>query len=157
MAKQRKLPKKNVLRNKADQLWSYAVKDDWSWRCAVCREQAIDKLNSHHLIPKSRSSAHRYTLQNGICLCQSHHLFDPYCSPHSDGGEIGWVEWLREHHPQLITFVMDHQHDTLSTSSVSQGWYFDQICRLSDHVDSIVAEEICGPRLIERIHAARPF
>ncbi len=103
MAKRRKrttsdIPAKGRLRDIADKLWSRAVRDDWDNRCAVC---GSGKCEAHHLIPRQHEAT-RYSLNNGIALCASHHQFDPDISPHQNAA--GWMRWLREHYPEVAVW-----------------------------------------------------
>lgn len=96
---------KGVLRDKADRLWSVAVRDNWEWKCAVCgRSKTEAKLDAHHLIPRQHEPL-RYTTRNGIGLCVNHHQFDPDLSPHQSPG--GWMRWLAKHQPELHQWYTD--------------------------------------------------
>lgn len=140
-----KLPAKPRLRAIADDLWSLAVKIDWAMKCAVCK--TTNDLQSHHLIKRCNCNAHRYTLDNGICLCANHHQWNPHCSPHN--GEVGFVAWLYSHHPQRIHWVLEHQSDKLESRSVSQGFYLEKIKGLRQYVEDDDFQRIVGVRLCE--------
>lgn len=145
-----KLPTKKRLRQIADKLWSAAVKADWADKCAVCGTPY--DLEAHHLIRRTRSALHRYTLKNGISLCTSHHKFDATCSPH--GGDVGFNSWLRLHHEDIEDWVLAHQHEHMDGQTTSQGWYLDRITELAEYVDEDTLRTICGVKLTARIKAA---
>lgn len=95
------IPAKGVMAGYAHRLWSYAVRDDWDWECAVC---GLDKCEAHHLIP-CQHEATRYDLRNGIALCASHHKFDADISPHQNA--VGWVNWLGFKYPETFQWYLD--------------------------------------------------
>ena len=151
MAKKRKpatadrLPTKARLRQITNNLWSFCIKVDWNFKCAVCG--ARDNLNSHHLIKRGNCQAHIYTLRNGMCLCSRHHEFDSLVSAHGDSG--GFVEWLQEQHPAIWQWMREHERDKLPSSTITQGWYTQKLRELRQYVEEDDFARICGPRLVE--------
>lgn len=77
------------LRDKADDLWSEAVKVNYNKRCAYCGTS--ENLNSHHIFTRSRMGT-RWNIDNGICLCANHHTFSQQFSAH--GTPAKFNEWL---------------------------------------------------------------
>jgi len=57
-------------RNKADRLWSKLILTLHP-KCEYCGQPSADP---HHFIPKSLSSALRYSIANGVGLCRKHHF-----------------------------------------------------------------------------------
>lgn len=51
--------------------WSAAVRDRDGQRCAVCG--GVEKVQAHHIIPKSAAPQFSLVLANGISLCFSCH------------------------------------------------------------------------------------
>lgn len=70
---------KSQLNKKADKEWSIAVKERAGWKCEVCGH--TENLNSHHIFSRKNYSV-RWDLDNGICLCPSHHMFSHTMSAH---------------------------------------------------------------------------
>lgn len=80
-----KLPPK-LRHSNVDPLWSKAVKDRDGWKCQLCGKDC-GKIGGHahaHHIMRKQSTAMRYNLENGICLCAGCHKF----GVHSPDGEI---------------------------------------------------------------------
>lgn len=138
MAKKRKkarkrtnksVPAKGRLRDMADTLWSLAIKRDWNHRCAVCGSRQR-MLHAHHIIPRHHG-AHRYTLENGICLCPSCHLFNPHLSPHQNA--VGWLDWLETWHISRYEWLIDHKRDEFEGVK-NADYYCDVIWNLAPFV-----------------------
>lgn len=73
-----------------DLLWGELVKIRAGLKCEYCGK--TNSLNSHHIFSRSNMSL-RWDVNNGICLCASHHvlgLFSAHKSP------LEFAEWLRE-------------------------------------------------------------
>lgn len=77
------------LEKKADDLWSKAVKVNYSSCCQHCC--TTENLNSHHLFTRSRRAT-RWEIENGICLCASHHTFSQEFSAHKTPAKF--KEWF---------------------------------------------------------------
>ncbi len=73
-----------------DKLWAEIVKIRAGYKCEYCGRK--DTLNSHHLFSRS-SMGMRWNIQNGCCLCVSHHVFGNF-SAHKSPFEF--VEWIKE-------------------------------------------------------------
>jgi hypothetical protein len=78
-----------------DNLWAKAVKIRAGDRCEYCGK--ITTLNSHHIFSRS-NMATRWDVNNGVCLCVSHHVFGKM-SAHK--APIEFVEWLKEKRGEL--------------------------------------------------------
>ena len=143
-----KLPQKKALRTRADTLWSYAIREDWAWECAVCGDTF--NLQAHHLIEKSRCNALRYEMRNGICLCATHHTYDSVCSPHA--GPIGFTLFLQRNHPHIVEWVEENNHQR-PTESVSQGWYLGKMIELQPFVPPEHFTRIVGVNLAAHLEA----
>lgn len=78
-----------------DTLWAKVVKHRAKNRCEYCGK--ITTLNSHHIFSRS-NMATRWDVDNGVCLCVSHHVFGTM-SAHK--APIEFVEWLKEKRGEL--------------------------------------------------------
>ena len=84
-------PKKQKdLTPRVDKLWSELVKIKAGYKCEYCGISTT--LNSHHIFPIG-NKATRWDLENGMCLCVSHHKFGKF-SAHLSGMEF--AEWVIE-------------------------------------------------------------
>ena len=77
LAKAKKDITSRYWRNKADAVWSKAVRRDG--RCLVCG--TTESLQAHHLISRWIIPL-RHELMNGVCLCPKHHKWDRHISGH---------------------------------------------------------------------------
>lgn len=146
MAKRRKrtnskIPAKGRLRDMADQLWSISIRTDWNWKCAVCGNTQCE---AHHLIPRA-NQATRYTLENGIALCASHHQFCKLVSPHQNAA--GWMSWMKQHQPLRHEWLVKtiesgcHRQFTGTTNAV---YYCGVIQSFREYVDDDQFQKIAG-------------
>lgn len=69
-------------RKRADAKWSLDVKERAGWRCEKpgC-PVAIKGLAAHHVFSRSIKKV-RHDLDNGVCLCNGHHMFFAHKYPH---------------------------------------------------------------------------
>ena len=75
---------------KLDLLWSEIVKLRAGNKCEYCGRRT--RLNSHHIFSRSNRCV-RWDVENGICLCVSHHVFGNM-SAHK--APLEFAEWLKE-------------------------------------------------------------
>lgn len=87
--KKQKKVSKTSLEKKLDNLWSEAVKIKAGNICEYCSRR--DTLNSHHIISRANKST-RWDLENGVCLCVSHHTFSNIFSAHLT--PLEFVDWI---------------------------------------------------------------
>lgn len=80
---------KTSLEKKLDNLWSEAVKIKAGNICEYCSRK--DTLNSHHIISRANKTT-RWDLENGVCLCVSHHTFSNIFSAHLT--PLEFVDWI---------------------------------------------------------------
>ena len=72
------------------QLWSLIVRYR-AGGCELCNVEAdydrfgrmVKGMDAHHMVGR-RNYLHRYSLNNGVCLCKSCHMFNREWSPHYD-------------------------------------------------------------------------
>ena len=89
----RKKGEKSKLEKKMDTLWSLIIRSIGV--CEVCESQGLSSvgkvLNAHHIYGR-RDFSLRWSVENGVCLCVSHHTFSPHLSAHQAPEEFH--EWL---------------------------------------------------------------
>lgn len=73
---------KKHLRKIADRLYILAVLKKKGDRCEICGREAV---TVHHFIPKSRSEAVRYDIENGVPVCNGCHKKIHSWDPHLSG------------------------------------------------------------------------
>jgi len=91
--------------------WSEVVRALAGNKCIVCGSTEL--LNAHHIIPRQICSGLRFSVENGACLCPSHHKFGKH-SAHKNG--VWFSEWLRAHDPEKHMFCVEHMEDELDCS-----------------------------------------
>jgi len=75
---------------KLDIAWALLVKHRAGFRCEYCHART-KQLHSHHIYSRSKKST-RWHVQNGICLCASHHVLSSSFSMHKTPLEA--IQWL---------------------------------------------------------------
>jgi hypothetical protein len=144
------LPKKPRLRMLAGDLWAFAVKQDWAFRCAVCGKTE-NKLDAHHLIRRQHEK-YRYCLRNGMALCFTHHRGRVGPNPHLDAAE--WMAWLRDTHPDLhkwyVQTTEEGDHRTFN-GTTNVAYYLDVIRSLWGYVEPEEFERIIGVNLARHL------
>lgn len=109
MAKREKHgPRSKHWKLKADKAWSVQIRA--CGRCEVCR--STNTLNAHHLINRTRPKF-RHDLNNGICLCVSHHMFgkDGICAHGAQDETILFTQWLEKNVPEQYAWLMENIDD----------------------------------------------
>lgn len=101
LQKRREDPQSSLWKRKADRLWSKIVAMTYGGKCALCG--ATEFVQAHHLIPREMFS-HRYSIENGIALCPSHHKYSFILSAHRSSMEF--AKWLFINHPQKWQWLM---------------------------------------------------
>ena len=74
-----------------DEAWSEAVKVAAGHACEYCGKEK--NLNSHHVYSRSKAST-RWDIENGVCLCVTHHVFGSTFSAHKTPTEF--TDWVKE-------------------------------------------------------------
>ncbi len=94
-----------------DDAWSLLVKLKAGNRCEVYNCGKSKYLNAHHIFTR-RNKAVRWSLDNGIALCPSHHTLDSRFSAH--GTPIKFTDFLRkyrgENNIDLLTYKSNQIH-----------------------------------------------
>jgi hypothetical protein len=76
--------------NHLDNLWRFAVYNKAGNICEYCGISG--QMNAHHVFSRCSYST-RWNINNGVCLCVSHHIFGNH-SFHKSPAEM--IEWLKE-------------------------------------------------------------
>ncbi len=96
---------------KLDDAWSLLVKLKAGNRCEVFNCGKTKQLNAHHIFTR-RNKAVRWSLDNGIALCPSHHTLDSRFSAH--GTPIKFTDFLKkyrgENNIDLLTYKSNQIH-----------------------------------------------
>jgi len=112
-----------ALVRKCDGLWALLVKLRAGFKCEVCGKAGepvkcypdynTGGLDAHHILGKTGCrSKYRYELNNGICLCDNHHKYDPVCSGHANtGASANLIESLFELDTDRFDWVKEHSDD----------------------------------------------
>jgi hypothetical protein len=99
-------------------LWRTMVKDRAGWKCEYCGI-GIDegkKLDAHHIYTKKNTNT-RWDLDNGMCLCVSHHTFSEIFSAHLTPAEFH--EWLLEYKGQTFMNTLRNKKNTMRDRDLS--------------------------------------
>lgn len=72
-----------------DNQWSRIVKIRGGNKCEYCGK--TEGLNSHHLFSRTNMNT-RWDVENGICVCVSHHIWGNFSAHKSP---IEFIEWLK--------------------------------------------------------------
>lgn len=121
------------LSDKMDEMWATAVKKR-DGECLICG--ARHDLNAHHLIERG-NKRFRWSLKNGITLCQNHHVFSRDISAHAPNtaAALRFSEWLQSEYPELY-------NNTLENSNKKQEGkldIFECYDRLKGEIDELEA------------------
>jgi len=85
--KAQRVTKKTVL----DRMWADVIKLKANYRCEYCgKGREVVQLHAHHIFGRRHNSV-RWSIENGICLCASHHRLGKF-SAHQSPLEFGlWI------------------------------------------------------------------
>lgn len=89
---------------KLDDAWSKLVKLQGGMKCEYCGKETT--LNSHHIYSRSKRST-RWDVDNGICLCVSHHTFNSGFSAHKT--PLEFIDWLKEYKGEQFIIKLKHK------------------------------------------------
>lgn len=81
--------------------WSAIVRGRAGNRCEVCGAEGV--LDAHHIQPRQICPELRFSPDNGVCLCKSHHKFGVR-SAHK--GMLWFVDWLWANHHDRYRLAM---------------------------------------------------
>lgn len=117
------------LERKALGLWRSAVKIRAKRKCEfpICKK--VKKLNAHHIESFTTNKTLRYDLENGICLCPTHHKFG-WLSAHRSfcflyeiltTSRIRSLKYLLENYRIRINITKEFLEETIGTLSKELG------------------------------------
>ena len=149
------LPKKPRLRKRADDLWAFAVKQDWNCQCAMCgRRDGV--LDAHHIIPR-RWERFRYNLANGLLLCFQCHKHDNDRGAHQNS--LGFDSWLKETYPvryEWCKTIQDTNEHHKFDGTKTKTYYLDVLGQLRQYVEPEEFERIVGVKLARHLDEDEP-
>ena len=86
----KKKTERTKIRNKLDKEYSIAVRA--VNKCEYCGQEGT--LNAHHIFGRSNFGV-RWDLDNGVCVCVSHHVFGKLSFHKSPIEMIEWIKGVR--------------------------------------------------------------
>lgn len=106
------LPK---IRRRLLKLWSEAVRERDAFSCCFCGVKKGDvnqfnpdlkvKIDAHHALQKEiKDCPLKYSIDNGISLCPSHHKFNGETSAHKS--PIVFYDWFKKQYPDRYDFIL---------------------------------------------------
>lgn len=113
MSKKRKVNKdtktyqKKVIRrlqNKLLKLWSIKVRERAGNKCEVDGCSSGNLLNAHHVENFKVHQELRFDLNNGVCLCQSHHKF---IAKSAHKSFIFMYNLMLQKHPESLQYLLN--------------------------------------------------
>lgn len=115
------------LEDKADDLWSIAVRLNYNNKCAYSWE--TEYLNAHHIESRTHRAT-RWDLDNGICLSSNHHTYSSVFSAHKTPEKF--AIWLRE--TKWDDFVDNLHKKSRQVVKVTPDFIKEQIQILEDFI-----------------------
>lgn len=92
-----------------DRAWSAAIRAKDGNTCRRCGK--VHKSNdAHHIAPRDQFPHLRFDLSNGVCLCQSCHMW-AHMNP-AIAKEQGWLHGIHEIGSGPFTSKLDHEQQT---------------------------------------------
>lgn len=80
-----------AVNKRKDNEWTKAVKQRAGFKCEYCGK--TENLNAHHIFSRSNHSV-RWDIDNGVCLCVSHHVFNSQFSAHKT--PLEFIFWIKD-------------------------------------------------------------
>ena len=88
-----KIKKKKGIDGKLDVAWSLLVKLKVGRKCEYCGT-TTKQIHSHHIFTRSKKST-RWSVENGVSLCASHHVLSSIFSAHKT--PVEFTLWLYDY------------------------------------------------------------
>ena len=89
-------------RNRLDKEWRLKALERDGHKCVICG--STERINVHHIISRSVKEL-RHDLDNAICVCALHHMFDRYISCHK--GSFAFIIWFINNRNQQFIRLSD--------------------------------------------------
>ena len=61
-----------MIKKQQDKKWSDEIKKRADYKCELCGK--TNRLSSHHVVSRNIYTV-RWDIDNGVCVCVSHHIF----------------------------------------------------------------------------------
>ena len=104
--KKRKKSDKTRAKTRCDDLWSKVIRKDGF--CEICG--TTKNLQAHHVVTRAKLPT-RHMLENGVCLCAKHHLFNKDISAH--GNSVAFVKWyIEEYGQERLDWLLEQSRDS---------------------------------------------
>jgi len=105
------MKKTKGIEGKLDIAWSLLVKQKAGWKCEIetCRKRK--HLNSHHIFTR-RNKAVRWSVENGVALCPSHHLLNSKFSAHAT--PVTFITWLEKKRGKGFIEMLTYKSNQIS-------------------------------------------
>jgi len=129
------------------QQWSHKIRRKFSYSCIVCeqkeRADLLDdiwdrnvsrhkNLCAHHILPKTKYPEYKYDLNNGICLCQEHHI--GFAHLDSVNFTLWLADWQSEIYNWVVSAGRSHKRGSPKTKRVQSyvdlmnyTWNYDEL------------------------------
>lgn len=98
------------IEKRLDDAWSSLVKLKAGNKCEVFNCGKTKFLNSHHIFTR-RNKAVRWSLDNGIALCPSHHTLSSSFSAH--GTPIKFTDFLKKYRGKNYIDLLTHKSNQI--------------------------------------------
>ena len=96
-------------REAAIDIWSVQVREEADGKCVICGKTNV---NAHHLISKASHPHLALEKNNGLCLCEDHHLFNREIAGHGSTHVCdNLTDWLFDHKRPQWRWYQEHKHD----------------------------------------------
>lgn len=99
-----------ILKKQALELWSQIIRSKGI--CEYCGKPSR-RLNAHHILSKKHYPEFIFELQNGICLCWSHHRYYAHLE------SVAFSFFLEKYFPEKYQWACAHYTDKQSSHFVS--------------------------------------
>ena len=82
-----------VINRQKDAEWSLKIKELYGFKCEICGKGSNQiRLNTHHIFSRANRML-RWDIDNGCCLCSSHHTLGNFSAHKSP---MLFIEFIRE-------------------------------------------------------------
>ena len=96
---------------KLDKAWSLLVKLRAGMKCEIATCRKTRYLNSHHIFTR-RNKAVRWSVDNGVALCPSHHTLNSKFSAHAT--PVTFNRWLENNRGKEFLEMLTYKSNQIS-------------------------------------------
>lgn len=107
------LTKANKQQKELDEAFSTYIKSRDGWMCQICGSDY--KPCCHHILPRELKE-YRYSEDNAITLCLSHHKFDRSISAHN--APFAFFLWLQKFKPPIYAVAVERIKKELAKDGI---------------------------------------